>query len=131
MPTNPQFKAPGKCDVHASIFGEAIPRISSIGTFQISSGAGGHWTFHGISAAATQAMVAAYNALPVCGACGDRVDSVNDADECDECAEDRAQAEAAKLRPLYEAEKRAGLLRSKDELDQELRDAGRGHLVSP
>lgn len=33
------------------------------------------------------------------------------------------------MRSLYEAEKRAGLLRPQSEIDQDLIDAGRGHLV--
>lgn len=32
---------------------------------------------------------------------------------------------------LYQAEKAAGLLRPQEEIDQDIRDAGRGHLVRP
>lgn len=39
------------------------------------------------------------------------------------------RAELRNMQLLYSAEKRAGLLKSKDELAAELRDAGRGHLV--
>ena len=48
---------------------------------------------------------------------------------CEECCDKWFQEQAAYWRPLYEAEKRAGLLKSLDELEAELRDAGRGHLI--
>lgn len=41
----------------------------------------------------------------------------------------REQAEIRHWYALWEGERAAGLLRPKAELDQELRDAGRGHLV--
>lgn len=54
-----------------------------------------------------------------------------DVDYCCPQCEAMEAAEFKRLKDLYEAEKRAGLLRPQTELDQELRDAGRGHLVKP
>lgn len=48
---------------------------------------------------------------------------------CPECEAEFYEKDLPKLRRQYEAERRAGLLRPQEELDQELRDAGRGHLV--
>lgn len=48
---------------------------------------------------------------------------------CEACEDKRIAEEIAHFKPLYEAEKRAGLLVSLDELEQAIRDAGRGHLL--
>lgn len=131
MPVNKSFKEPGKFDLHASVFGQAIPALSASGEyFEIRHGNGGRMTFHGISPAAAHAMVEAYNALPTCDNCGDKVETVGEDEICDECRDEWSAEQEKRFRPLYEAEKRAGILRTKEELDQELRDAGRGHLVS-
>lgn len=69
---------------------------------------------------------------PRCDVCGERVhpDFICwDTDECDTCADERFQREYAHLKPLYEAEKAAGLTKTKEGLDEDLRQAGRGHLV--
>lgn len=130
MPVNKSFKQPGKFEFHASVFGQAIPALSASGEyFEIRHGDGGRLTFHGISPDAAHAMVEAYNALPTCGNCGDKVESVGEDEICDECRGEWNAEQAKRLRPLYEAEKRSGLLRPKEELDKELREAGRGHLV--
>ena len=50
-------------------------------------------------------------------------------DSCEECEEAEFQEQMAYWRPLYEAEKAAGLLMSEEERNEELRNAGRGHLV--
>lgn len=64
-----------------------------------------------------------------CDTCHQPAESVNEAGMCDECHDDHAKAEAEKLRPLYEAEKAAGLTRPQEAIDEDLRIAGRGHLV--
>lgn len=67
--------------------------------------------------------------MPYCETCRREVESVNEADMCEDCHDAWLAKEEAYWRPLYEAEKAAGLLRPQSELDQELIDAGRGHLV--
>ena len=47
---------------------------------------------------------------------------------CPEC-EEAADAELLKMWKLYQGEKRAGLLRPQEEIDRDIIDAGRGHLV--
>ncbi len=59
-----------------------------------------------------------------CPTCGDEFDP----DEGGMCSCEE-QREAAKWAALYRGEKAAGLLRPQEELDRELREAGRGHLV--
>lgn len=67
---------------------------------------------------------------PRCEECGERTDPdyMNENDLCDDCNVPSLE-EMARMKSLYDAEKRAGLLKTPDELDQELRDAGRGHLA--
>lgn len=47
----------------------------------------------------------------------------------DESQQEPSSAEIASMRALYEGEKRAGLLDSKEEYEAKMRDAGRGHLL--
>ena len=63
---------------------------------------------------------------PTCEGCGDRVDPtyLNENDLCDECNMPSPE-EVEQLLRQYHAEKRAGLLKTPEELEQELRDAGR------
>ena len=49
---------------------------------------------------------------------------------CDEC-EEAAEAEMQRMFELYRAEKRAGLLRPQEEIDRDIEEAGRGHLLPP
>ncbi len=46
-------------------------------------------------------------------------------------AEHERDQEMARAKALYDGEKAAGLHKSKEELDADLRDAGREHLVRP
>ena len=73
--------------------------------------------------------------LVACETCGEEIDpdeeSISETGDCETCMDARFKREYARLKPLYDAEKRAGLLKPKEELDAELRDAGRGHLVRP
>jgi len=75
------------------------------------------------------ALLAAWKSLPYCETCKQRVEIVNEADECGDCHEARIREEYAKWRPIYDSEKRAGLLKTRDELNADLRAAGRGHLI--
>lgn len=70
---------------------------------------------------------------PLCEACGEASDPfyMDDEGYCDACLEEHNAEMAGQYLSLYKAEKRAGLLKSKEELDADLRDAGRGHLVRP
>ncbi len=71
--------------------------------------------------------------LVTCETCGEEIDPddeiIDENGDCEACRDAHFQREAARLKPLYDAEKRAGLHKSKEELDAELRDAGRGHLT--
>lgn len=42
---------------------------------------------------------------------------------------DEEEEEMRKLYQLYKAERDMGLLRPQEEIDQDIRDAGRGHLL--
>ena len=66
-----------------------------------------------------------------CDTCGKACmfDDVDEDGDCEACVDARIKREYARWRPLYEGEKRAGLLKSKEELNADLRDAGRGHLI--
>jgi len=75
------------------------------------------------------ALLAAWKSLAYCETCKQHVEIVNEADECVDCHEARIREEYASWRPVYEGEKRAGLLKTRDELNADLRDAGRGHLI--
>ena len=68
-----------------------------------------------------------------CEKCGVPVDNDNvgcfENNWCVVCEDKRVAEEIARFKPLNEAEKRAGLLVYLDELEQAIRDAGRGHLL--
>jgi len=49
--------------------------------------------------------------------------------EPEEVAQEPGAAEIKSMRQLYDAEKAAGLLDSREEYEAKLRDAGRGHLI--
>lgn len=49
--------------------------------------------------------------------------------EPEEIAQEPSADELRAMRQLYEAEKAAGLLDSREEYEAKLRDAGRGHLI--
>ena len=48
---------------------------------------------------------------------------------CIDCFDEYQQEQDRYWRPQYEAEKAAGLLMSEEERNEQLRQAGRGHLV--
>ena len=64
-----------------------------------------------------------------CETCGDAMmfDEVNTDGNCGQC-EIAAINKRARMRQLYEGEKRAGLL-DPDQTRQDIKDAGRGHLL--
>ena len=65
----------------------------------------------------------------ICETCRQEVESVNEADMCEDCHDRWVNARIAFWCSLYEAEKAAGLLKSREEYEQDLIDAGRGHLL--
>ena len=71
--------------------------------------------------------------IGVCKNCAMYVDTdfapMTEDEWCDSCDDERTEAEKAHYLALYEGERRAGLLRPKHEIDADLRDAGRGHLI--
>ena len=48
---------------------------------------------------------------------------------CEECARQWIEGQVAHYWPLYQAEKRAGILEPSEYIAHELRCAGRGHLL--
>jgi len=75
------------------------------------------------------ALLAAWKSLPYCLTCKQHVEAVNKSDECDTCHDEWTRKHLASLKSLYEGEKRAGLTKTRDELNADLRAAGRGHLI--
>lgn len=67
---------------------------------------------------------------PLCEECGERTDPdyMNENDLCDDCNAPSLKGQA-RWKWLYEAEKACGIHKTPEELAQELRDAGRGHLA--
>lgn len=67
-----------------------------------------------------------------CDTCGKALrwdDEVDEQGECEACATAYHAQQARYWRGLREGERRAGLLRPQSEINQDLRDAGRGHLI--
>ena len=67
----------------------------------------------------------------ICDQCKQEVDSLNEVDQCEDCAEAWFQSEMAYYRPIYLAEKAAGLTLSDEEYRADMINAGLGHLVKP
>ncbi len=67
-----------------------------------------------------------------CETCGKAIhwEAVDEAGACDECRTAYFKGQYAHWKPLYDAEKRAGLL-DPEQAAQDIRDAGRGHLLRP
>ena len=61
---------------------------------------------------------------PWCEECGEACEDLNENDLCDDCNQP-SPADIARMRSLYEGEKRAGLLKTPEEIETELKDAGR------
>ena len=68
--------------------------------------------------------------IMVCACCDRHVDTdfwpmSDEGSICESCDDEQS----AYWKPLYEGEKRAGLLRPQSEINADLKDAGRGHLI--
>ena len=66
-----------------------------------------------------------------CDTCGKAFPelTLDEQGDCEDCVSAYHAQQARYWRGLWEGEKRAGLLKSKEELNADLRDAGRGHLI--
>jgi hypothetical protein len=71
--------------------------------------------------------------LFTCEECGVAVDNDNigclENNWCDQCMDAWCEAQIKFWRPIWRAEKAAGIHLSRKEYQAQLRDAGRGHLV--
>lgn len=51
--------------------------------------------------------------LVICQSCGEKVESLNEADQCEDCYDKWFSDQVKYWKPLYDGEKRAGLIKDK------------------